>query len=110
MFPYRRVCDKALYFDGHGLAGTELSVRRHLLEELPDGAEGAIQLSEEVSSNGAELLENACTIRLEVIIAKLRDSTYRSGRTGDWLKIKCVQSESFMVVGNEPSANTAERL
>ena len=26
---------------------------------------------------------------LEGIIAKLRDSPYRSDRTGDWIKIKC---------------------
>ncbi|MDB5555571.1 MAG: ligD [Rhizobium sp.] len=94
-----------LYFDGHDLTGTELSVRRHLLEDLLDGADGAIQLSEEVSGDGAKLLENACAIGLEGIIAKHRDSTYRSGRTGDWLKIKCVQSESFMVVGYEQSAS-----
>ena len=33
-----------------------------------------------------------------------RDQPYRSGRTGDWLKIKCIQSESFMIVGYEASA------
>jgi bifunctional non-homologous end joining protein LigD len=95
-----------LYFDGHDLTGTELSVRRHLLEDLLEGAGGAIQLSEEVGGDGTKLLENACAIGLEGIIAKHRDSTYRSGRTGDWLKIKCVQSESFMVVGYEQSAST----
>jgi bifunctional non-homologous end joining protein LigD len=94
-----------LYFDGHDLTGTELSVRRHLLEDLLAGADGAIQLSEEVSGDGAKLLQNACAIGLEGIIAKHRDSTYRSGRTGDWLKIKCVQSESFMIVGYEQSAS-----
>jgi bifunctional non-homologous end joining protein LigD len=94
-----------LYFDGHDLTGTELSVRRHLLEDLLDSAEGAIQLSEEVSGDGAKLLEHACAIGLEGIIAKHRDSTYRSGRTGDWVKIKCVQSESFMVIGYEQSAS-----
>ncbi|MBL7537635.1 ATP-dependent DNA ligase, partial [Escherichia coli] len=26
-----------------------------------------------------------------------------SGRTGDWIKIKCIQSESFMIVGYEQS-------
>lgn len=34
-----------LYFDGHDLTKTELSVRRHLLTDLLDGAVGAIQLS-----------------------------------------------------------------
>ena len=93
-----------LYLDGHDLTKTELSVRRHLLADLLDGAVGAIQLSEEVQGNGAELLENARSLGLEGIIAKHRDSRYRSGRTGDWLKIKCVQSESFMIIGYEQSA------
>ncbi len=94
-----------LYFDGHDLTRTELSVRRHLLEDLIEGASGAIQLSEEVGGDGTRLLENACAIGLEGIVAKHRASTYRSGRTGDWVKIKCVRSESFMVVGYEQSAS-----
>lgn len=92
-----------LYFDGHDLTKTELSVRRHLLEDLLEGAVGAIQLSEELQGDGTGLLANACSLGLEGIIAKHRDSRYRSGRTGDWLKIKCVQSESFMIVGYEQS-------
>ena len=80
-----------------------MSVRRHLLDDLLDVTVGAIQLSEEVRGNGGELLEKACSLGLEGIIAKHRDSPYSSGRTGDWLKIKCVQSESFMIVGYEES-------
>jgi bifunctional non-homologous end joining protein LigD len=97
-----------LYFDGHDLTRTELSVRRHLLEDLLDGAVGAIQLSEEVQGDGAELLENARSLGLEGIIAKYRDSPYRSGRTGDWLKIKCIQSESFIIVGQELRLRAAD--
>ncbi|TCU09614.1 non-homologous end-joining DNA ligase [Rhizobium sullae] len=94
-----------LYFDGHDLTGAELSVRRHLLEDFLDGATGAIQLSEEVYGDSAALMANACSLGLEGIIAKHRDRPYRSGRTGDWLKIKCVQSESFMVIGYEQSTS-----
>lgn len=92
-----------LYFDGHDLTGTELSVRRHLLVDLIGTGKGAIQLSEEAVGDGDELLKEACRSGLEGIIAKHRDRPYRSGRTGDWIKIKCVQSESFMVVGYERS-------
>jgi bifunctional non-homologous end joining protein LigD len=46
-------------------------------------------------------MEAACQHGLEGIIAKHRDRPYRSGRTGDWLKIKCVQSDSFIIVGYE---------
>jgi bifunctional non-homologous end joining protein LigD len=40
---------------------------------------------------------------LEGIIAKDKNNTYRSGRSGDWLKIKCSNSESFAVIGYEAS-------
>ncbi|WP_075293173.1 non-homologous end-joining DNA ligase [Pararhizobium arenae] len=93
-----------LYFDGHDLTKTELSVRRHLLTDLLDGAIGAIRLSDEVEGDGGEVLEKARSLGLEGIIAKHRDRPYRSGRTGDWVKIKCTQSESFMIVGYEQSA------
>ncbi|MBB3416738.1 ATP-dependent DNA ligase [Rhizobium sp. BK284] len=46
----------------------------------------------------------ACAHGLEGIIAKNREQPYRSGRTGDWIKVKCVQSDSFFIVGYEPSA------
>jgi len=94
-----------VYLDGHDLTRTELAVRRHLLEDLvPEDGDGAIRLSEEIELPAEDLLEHACQHQLEGIIAKHRDRPYRSGRTGDWLKIKCVQSESFMIVGYEQSA------
>ncbi|KWV54190.1 ATP-dependent DNA ligase [Rhizobium altiplani] len=95
-----------LYLDGHDLTGTELSVRRHLLEDLISAeTDGTIRLSQEMAVDGEVLLRHACQEGLEGIIAKHRDRPYRSGRTGDWLKIKCIQSESFMVVGYEQSAS-----
>ncbi|KQS71602.1 ATP-dependent DNA ligase [Rhizobium sp. Leaf371] len=93
-----------LYFDGHDLTNMELSGRRHLLEDLLGESEGVIRLSQEVEADGAVLLAAACEHGLEGIIAKHRDRPYRPGRLGDWLKIKCIQSESFVIVGYEPSA------
>ncbi|MBA1346007.1 non-homologous end-joining DNA ligase [Rhizobium sp. WYCCWR 11146] len=93
-----------LYFDGHDLRKSELSMRRHLLEDLvPAGEQGDIRLSEEIEADGDQLLASACEHGLEGIIAKRRDAPYRSGRLGDWLKIKCVQSDSFVIVGYERS-------
>lgn len=92
-----------LYFDGHDLTKMELSGRRHLLEGLTGESGGAIRVSQEVEADGAALLAAACEHGLEGIIAKHRDSAYRSGRLGDWLKVKCIQSDSFVIVGYEPS-------
>ncbi|MBB4440693.1 hypothetical protein M2310_004188 [Rhizobium leguminosarum] len=93
-----------LYFDGHDLRGSELSMRRHLLEDLvPAEGQGDIRLSGEIDADGDQLLASACQHGLEGIIAKRRDSPYRSGRLGDWVKIKCIQSDSFVIVGYERS-------
>ncbi|MBB2678692.1 UNVERIFIED_ORG: bifunctional non-homologous end joining protein LigD [Rhizobium esperanzae] len=93
-----------LYFDGRDLSGMELTARRHLLEGLvPAGGEEAIRLSEEIEADGDTLFRIACEHGLEGIIAKDRNSTYRSGRLGDWLKIKCTQSDGFLIVGYEKS-------
>lgn len=92
-----------LYFDGHDIRGMELSSRRYLLEGLLKDGPPAIQFSEEIDGEGGAVFAAACEHGLEGIIAKDRDSSYRSGRLGDWYKIKCIQSDSFMVVGYEQS-------
>lgn len=92
-----------LYLDGLDLRRMTLAERRHMLEDLIDHESGFLRLSEEVEADGAEFLASACKFGLEGIIAKRRDAPYRSGRGGDWLKIKCVQSDTFLIIGYEPS-------
>ncbi|MGO6999032.1 non-homologous end-joining DNA ligase [Rhizobium leguminosarum] len=93
-----------LYFDGRDIRQTELTSRRHLLEGLvPAGGEEAIRLSEEIEADGDILLRIACEHELEGIVAKDRNGPYRSGRGGEWLKIKCIQSDGFLIVGYEKS-------
>ncbi|WP_434732885.1 non-homologous end-joining DNA ligase [Rhizobium sp. YTUHZ044] len=95
-----------LYLDGRDLTETELTARRHLLEGLvPAGGEEAIRLSEEIEADGETLLRIACEHGLEGIIAKDRNSTYRSGRGGEWQKIKCIQSGGFAIVGYQRSSS-----
>jgi bifunctional non-homologous end joining protein LigD len=93
-----------LYFDGHDLRNMELHERRELLAAVIKAGDEAIRLSEDVDADGDLLLAAACEHGLEGIIAKRKDRPYRSGRLGDWLKIKCIQSDSFFIVGYEPSS------
>ncbi|MET3890233.1 bifunctional non-homologous end joining protein LigD [Bosea sp. OAE506] len=92
-----------LYLDGRDLRGMALDERRDMLTRAIR-PHGSIRLSEELNADGAAFLKLACELGLEGIIAKRRDAPYRSGRGGDWLKIKCVQSETFLILGYEPSA------
>ena len=94
-----------LYFDGHDLTRMEQAGRRHLLEDLLGESQGAIRLSQEVEADGEAFLRAAYEHGLEGIIAKHRNKPYRSGRLGDWLKIKCIQSDSFFIVGYELSTS-----
>ncbi|MFS8116724.1 RNA ligase family protein, partial [Rhizobium jaguaris] len=80
-----------IYFDGHDLRGVEYRSRRHLLDDLLTGKDGGIRLSETLDAEPAVLLEHVCRLGLEGIVGKHLDRPYRSGRTGDWVKIKCVQ-------------------
>lgn len=92
-----------LYLDGHDLRKTELSARRHLLRGLIPNDDPTIRFSEDFEGDSDEFFDIACQHGLEGIIAKDRNSNYRSGRLGDGLKIKCIQSDGFMIVGYEPS-------
>ncbi|AOO80737.1 ATP-dependent DNA ligase [Bosea vaviloviae] len=92
-----------LYLDGRDLRALPLSERRRMLIALIGKQHSSIRLSEEVNAEGAPFLKLACEMGLEGIIAKRLDAPYRSGRGGEWLKIKCIQSETFLIVGWEAS-------
>lgn len=92
-----------LYLDSRDLRALMLDERRDLLMTAIK-PHTPIRMSEELDADGAAFLKLACELGLEGIIAKRRDAPYRSGRGGDWLKIKCVQSETFLILGYEPSS------
>ncbi|QFY60452.1 ATP-dependent DNA ligase [Rhizobium grahamii] len=92
-----------LYFDGHDIRSLELSARRHFLESLLRDEDGAVRLSEEIDGDGTEIVHAAREHGLEGIVAKNKDSTYTSGRTCDWIKVKTTMSDSFIIVGYEAS-------
>lgn len=81
-------------------------MRRHLLEDLlPSGHNSKIRMSEAIEADPDHLFALACEHGLEGIVGKNLDSTYRAGRGGDWIKVKCIQSESFFIVGWQPSSS-----
>ena len=92
-----------MYLDGHDLREMEYRSRRHLLEDTIKANDGAIRLSETLDADPNVLLEHIRSLGLEGIVGKHLDQPYRSGRAGDWVKVKCIESEAFMVVGYEPS-------
>jgi bifunctional non-homologous end joining protein LigD len=88
-----------LYADGFDLRSTPLFERKQLLAKLLKGiANPRVRLSEHIEADGLAVFEHACSMRLEGIVSKQRDSPYRSGRQELWLKSKCTKSDSYLIV------------
>src|SRR5919197_2919275 len=88
----------ALLWRGAGdLRGRPLSERRAELERIVTPG-GAVALSEVLDGPSRAAYERACSEGWEGIIAKRADAPYRSGRSRDWLKLKCL-FEQEMVIG-----------
>ena len=70
-----------------------------LAEIVPHGSAGMIRYSDHQQGHGDEFHRHACQYDLEGTIAKRRDKHYRPGRGADWLKIKCLNRDEFVIVG-----------
>jgi bifunctional non-homologous end joining protein LigD len=75
-----------------------LTVRKGLLRKLLPPA-GLIRFLDHFEGEGEVLYDQVQKFGLEGIIAKRADSTYRSGRSASWLKIRTRKSDDFVVVG-----------
>ena len=47
-----------------------------------------VRFNEHMEGDGPTVFAYACKMGLEGIVSKRKDSTYRSGRSPDWLKFK----------------------
>jgi bifunctional non-homologous end joining protein LigD len=52
-----------------------------------------------VPGSGEDFYGQACKFGLEGIVSKRGDLAYHSGRSKDWLKVKCLQRQEFVIVG-----------
>jgi bifunctional non-homologous end joining protein LigD len=102
-----------LHLDGRDLTSKPLLARKEELRNiLPDRSTTgpALCYSEHWIGRGEELFHKACTMGLEGIISKRKDEPYRSERGKDWLKIKCVKSQEFVIGGFTDPAGSRVNL
>lgn len=98
-----------LHLDGYDLTRAPLRERKRALASvLPTDRTGFIRVSEHFDTDGEALKRHACRIGFEGIISKRASAPYVSGRSKDWLKIKCSNRQELIVVGYAPST-TARR-
>ena len=88
-----------LHLDGKSLLNLPLFERKELLKKSLSPTD-RIQLVDHVDTDGESFFKASVELGLEGMVAKRRDSTYQPGvRTRDWLKIKRVSQQDFVVGG-----------
>jgi bifunctional non-homologous end joining protein LigD len=92
-----------LHLDGYDLRGVPTRERKELLRRFLLAAgviEGRrIRYGDHVRGAGPAFYRNACELGLEGIVSKRADRPYRSGRSGEWLKVKCSEREEYVIGG-----------
>src|SRR5690348_14218027 len=74
-------------------------VRKDRLASLLAGTSGRILYGDHIVGRGEEMFEAVCKSGGEGIISKKASATYQGTRSGNWLKIKCIQRQEFVIVG-----------
>ncbi|MGA6097395.1 DNA ligase D [Stutzerimonas marianensis] len=88
------------YLNGHDLREVPLEARRAALGALLEANESELlRFSADFSEDPESMLESACQMRLEGLIAKRAGSGYVSRRSSSWIKIKCKNRQEFVIVG-----------
>jgi bifunctional non-homologous end joining protein LigD len=90
-----------LHLDGTDWMERPLVERKQKLAELLGSlpASTPLRYADHVEGNGKAFFEAASRLGLEGIVSKRRNAAYTPGRGPDWLKIKCIREEEFVVGG-----------
>ncbi len=95
------------YLDGHDLQAVAVEQRRAALKALLDSNQSPLlRYSEDFDEAPEALLDSACRLQLEGLIAKRAGSRYEGRRSNSWVKIKCKNRQEFVIVGyTEPKGS-----
>jgi len=96
------------WFNGEDLRDRPLADRRKVLEEwLEKHPHPLLKFSEAFTDKQLDsLYQSACNMSLEGLVGKRADSPYHSGRSRDWIKLKCRPRQEFVILGfTEPEGS-----
>jgi len=101
----------APFVNGIDLRQVPLHLRRALLRQVVAGHRGErVRFSEDFPADAAQVLQTACDMELEGVIAKRRDGAYTSERSTDWLKLKCQSRQEFVIAGFSDRSDNASAV
>jgi bifunctional non-homologous end joining protein LigD len=91
------------YLEGYDLTETPLVERKEALARVLLSAhpnnDGTVRYSDHIQGSGETVLQQACRSAMEGIVAKRADSSYHQYRSPDWLKVKCLKQQEFVIGG-----------
>jgi bifunctional non-homologous end joining protein LigD len=85
------------------LRKTPLNERKARLDKLLGKAKSPIRVSPYFEGAGPDVLAAFREQGLEGAVSKKATSTYQSGRTNSWLKVKLINEQEFVIIGHQPS-------
>ena len=98
-----------LYYEGIDLTGLPLVDRKSVLRDVV-WYDDPVRFIPFRTTGSAAMYREACGKGAEGIIAKRANSPYVSARSADWLKVKCVHQQEFVVGGYTEPQGARERL
>lgn len=103
-----------LHLDGRDLRPEPLVERKRMLRDLLTVSgkrlKAILRLSEHVVGQGPAFFAKACEAGVEGIVSKRARSPYRAGRGRDWLKVKCLLRQEFVIAGYSAPAGSRSHL
>jgi bifunctional non-homologous end joining protein LigD len=96
------------YFGGFDLSEAPLLERKNLLQTLLAAAtsEEHLRFSDHVRGGGGGFFRFTCRSAMEGVVFKKATSPYRSVRSRDWVKVKCLNRQEFVIGGfTDPSGS-----
>jgi len=98
--PLTYFCFDLLHVEGKNVRDLTLVARKKLLADLLSSGDGdTIRFSEHIGSGGEAVFQKACELHAEGIVSKKAAGRYIDGRSGDWLKSKCLHEQEFVIGG-----------
>ena len=99
-----------LWLDGRDLRQLTYEQRRSLLEKALRKAPAPISISQTLDGPGQKALAHAKKSGWEGIIAKKKTSRYETRRSKEWLKLKALNEQEFVIVGWQPSSHSSREI
>lgn len=90
-----------IYLEGFSLTRTPLIDRKLMLAKVlgTESKSSPLRYSDHVQGNGLAFYRQACQFGIEGIVSKLANSLYDSTRSRNWIKVKCLRRQEFVIAG-----------